>query len=157
MLLVVVRHFLAVLIVYHPITKSVWKRTTSSVRTTDSPLHAQTIKTGIPASPCHILNKDDANPRIRMNPHGVKAPPYILLISCIVTCAWCNIERSPHIMKDQDIVGEALASVLPQYNKIWFRVPHLLQLNLILMIPLLSSAVAGYDGTSLSLVSRNAN
>lgn len=60
-------------------------------------------------------------------------------------------------MKDQDIVGEALASVLPQYNKIWFRVPHLLQLNLILMIPLLSSAVAGYDGTSLSLVSRDAN
>lgn len=52
------------------------------------------------------------------------------------------------IMKDQDIVGEALASVLPQYNKFWFRVPHLLQLNLILMIPLLSSAVAGYDGTS---------
>lgn len=53
-------------------------------------------------------------------------------------------------MKDQDIVGEALASVLPQYNKIWFRVPHLLQLNLILIIPLLSSAVAGYDGTSPS-------
>ena len=50
-------------------------------------------------------------------------------------------------MKDQDIVGEALASVLPQYNKMWFRVPHLLQLNFILMIPLLSSAVAGYDGT----------
>ncbi|OJJ82628.1 uncharacterized protein ASPGLDRAFT_174022 [Aspergillus glaucus CBS 516.65] len=52
-------------------------------------------------------------------------------------------------MKDQDIVGEALASVLPQYNKIWFRVPHLLQLNLILIIPLLSSAVAGYDAGSL--------
>ena len=51
-------------------------------------------------------------------------------------------------MKDQDIVGEALASVLPQHDKVWFRVPHLLKLNLVLMIPLLSSAVAGYDGAS---------
>lgn len=51
-------------------------------------------------------------------------------------------------MKDQDIVGEALASVLPQYDRPWFRVPHLLQLNLILLVPLLSSAVAGYDGKS---------
>lgn len=50
-------------------------------------------------------------------------------------------------MKDQDIVGEALASVLPQYDRLWFRIPHLLQLNLVLMIPLMSSAVAGYDGT----------
>lgn len=60
-------------------------------------------------------------------------------------------------MKDQDIVGEALASVLPQYNKIWFRVPHLLQLNFVLMIPLLSSAVAGYDGTFPFLLPRNAS
>lgn len=49
-------------------------------------------------------------------------------------------------MKNEDIVGEALASVLPQYDRVWFRVPHLLQLNLILLVPLLSSAVAGYDG-----------
>lgn len=49
-------------------------------------------------------------------------------------------------MKDSDIVGEALASVLPQYDRIWLKVPHLLQLNLILLVPLLSSAVAGYDG-----------
>ncbi|KAJ5245052.1 hypothetical protein N7489_005148 [Penicillium chrysogenum] len=53
-------------------------------------------------------------------------------------------------MKDQDIVGKALASVLPQYDRPWFRVPHLLQLNLILMIPLLSSAVAGYDGSLMN-------
>jgi hypothetical protein len=52
-------------------------------------------------------------------------------------------------MKDQSIVGEALASVLPQYDRPWFRVPHLLELNLILLIPLLSSAVAGYDGRHL--------
>ncbi|KAJ5593839.1 uncharacterized protein N7459_000047 [Penicillium hispanicum] len=53
-------------------------------------------------------------------------------------------------MKNQDIVGEALASVLPQYDAPWFRVPHLLQLNLILIIPLLSSAVAGYDGSLMN-------
>lgn len=57
-------------------------------------------------------------------------------------------------MKDQDIVGEALASVLPQYDQFWFQIPHLLKLNLVLMIPLMSSAVAGYDGTSSALVHR---
>lgn len=51
-------------------------------------------------------------------------------------------------MKDQDIVGEALGSVLPQHDRAWFRISHLLRLNLVLMIPLLSSAVAGYDGAS---------
>ncbi|OJJ40188.1 hypothetical protein ASPWEDRAFT_55674 [Aspergillus wentii DTO 134E9] len=53
-------------------------------------------------------------------------------------------------MKDQDIVGQALASVLPQHCQFWFRIPHLLQLNLILFIPLLSSAVAGYDGSLMN-------
>ncbi|KAB8255192.1 general substrate transporter [Aspergillus pseudonomiae] len=53
-------------------------------------------------------------------------------------------------MKDQDIVGEALAAVLPQHGKPWFRVPHLLKLNLILLVPLLSSAVAGYDGSLMN-------
>ncbi|KAE8146937.1 general substrate transporter [Aspergillus avenaceus] len=53
-------------------------------------------------------------------------------------------------MKDQDIVGEALAGVLPRYDKHWFRVPHLLKLNFILLVPLLSSAVAGYDGSLMN-------
>ncbi|KAL3461805.1 general substrate transporter [Aspergillus heterothallicus] len=53
-------------------------------------------------------------------------------------------------MKDQDIVGEALASVLPQHDRSWLRVPHLLRLNLILLVPLLSSAVAGYDGSLMN-------
>lgn len=53
-------------------------------------------------------------------------------------------------MKDQDIVGKALASVLPNYDRFWFQVPHLLELNLILLVPLLSSAVAGYDGSCVS-------
>ena len=55
------------------------------------------------------------------------------------------------MVKDVVIVGEALGKVLPVYDKPWFRVPHLLQLNLILVVPLLSSAVAGYDGTLLPL------
>lgn len=50
------------------------------------------------------------------------------------------------MVKNAEIVGEALAKVLPNYEKPWYRVPHLLQLNLILIVPLLSSAVAGYDG-----------
>lgn len=49
-------------------------------------------------------------------------------------------------MKDAQIVGHALAEVLPVTNKYWFQTPHLLRLNLILLIPLLSSSVAGYDG-----------
>lgn len=52
-------------------------------------------------------------------------------------------------MKDADIVGQALAQVLPQTNKYWFQQSHLLRLNLLLLIPLLSSAVSGYDGMSL--------
>lgn len=54
-------------------------------------------------------------------------------------------------MRNQDIVGEALASVLPQYGRPWYRVSHLLHLNLILLVPLLSSSVAGYDGKSMDL------
>lgn len=53
-------------------------------------------------------------------------------------------------MKDVDIVGHAIAEVLPQTNKYWFQIPHLRRLNMILLIPLLSSAVAGYDGMQCS-------
>ena len=53
------------------------------------------------------------------------------------------------MVKDVEIVGKALGKVLPVYDKPWYRVPHLLQLNLILIVPLLSSAVAGYDGTTI--------
>lgn len=49
-------------------------------------------------------------------------------------------------MRAEEIVGATLAEVLPQTDKYWFQIPHLLQLNLILLVPLLSSAVAGYDG-----------
>jgi len=52
-------------------------------------------------------------------------------------------------MKDEQIVGAALAEVLPKTDKYWFQIHHLLQLNLILLVPLLSSSVAGYDGRYL--------
>lgn len=65
-----------------------------------------------------------------------------------------NFPRSPisaqHIngnMRDDQIVGRALAEVLPTTDKWWFQQSHLLRLNLILLIPLLSSSVAGYDGS----------
>ena len=54
------------------------------------------------------------------------------------------------MVKDEQIVGEALARVLPRHEKAWFRIPHLLKLNLILLVPLLSSAVAGYDGSMMN-------
>lgn len=50
-------------------------------------------------------------------------------------------------MKNEQIVGAALAEVLQDTNKWWFQERHLLRLNLILVIPLLSSSVAGYDGS----------
>lgn len=55
---------------------------------------------------------------------------------------------SPSTQKENDakIVGTELAEVLPQTDKYWFQQPHLLRLNLLLCIPLLSSSVSGYDG-----------
>lgn len=47
---------------------------------------------------------------------------------------------------DANIVGAALNEVLPQTNKYWFQQTHLLKLNLILLVPMLSSSVFGYDG-----------
>lgn len=52
--------------------------------------------------------------------------------------------------KDAKIVGEALAAVLPQHDKPWYRISHLLRLNLLLLIPLMSSAIAGYDGSMMN-------
>ncbi|KAJ3939116.1 uncharacterized protein N0V96_010553 [Colletotrichum fioriniae] len=53
-------------------------------------------------------------------------------------------------MKDEQIVGAALAEVLPKTDRYWFQQPHLLRLNLLLLIPLLSSSVAGYDGSLMN-------
>ena len=54
------------------------------------------------------------------------------------------------VERDAKIVGMALAEVLPQTEKYWFQQPHLLQLNLLLLVPLLSSSVSGYDGEYLA-------
>lgn len=56
--------------------------------------------------------------------------------------------------RDAKIVGPALAQVLPQTDKYWFQQPHLLRLNLLLLIPLLSSSVSGYDGEFIPSFSR---
>ncbi|PSN61173.1 hexose transporter-like protein [Corynespora cassiicola Philippines] len=48
------------------------------------------------------------------------------------------------------VVGQALAEVLPRDNAPWYRVPHLLSLNILLLIPLMSSSVAGYDGSLMN-------
>lgn len=50
----------------------------------------------------------------------------------------------------EDIVGPAMAAVLPDYGRPWYKVRHLLTLNLILVVPLLSSATAGYDGSLMN-------
>jgi hypothetical protein len=53
-------------------------------------------------------------------------------------------------MKNEDIVGSSLAAVLPATDKWWFQISHLLRLNIILLVPLLSSSVAGYDGSLMN-------
>jgi hypothetical protein len=46
----------------------------------------------------------------------------------------------------QNIVGPELQNVLPQDAKPWYRTSHLLLLNLIMLVPLCSSAGVGFDG-----------
>ncbi|PNS14603.1 High-affinity glucose transporter [Sphaceloma murrayae] len=53
-------------------------------------------------------------------------------------------------MKDSSIVGSALAAVLPQDSRSWWNVPNLRKLNLILLVPFLSSSVTGYDGSLMN-------
>ncbi|CAH6722034.1 high-affinity glucose transporter Hxt2p [[Candida] jaroonii] len=50
----------------------------------------------------------------------------------------------------EEIVGPAIAEVLPDHGKPWYKVKHILRLNLIILIPLLSAAVAGFDGSLLN-------
>ncbi|KAH7141898.1 general substrate transporter [Dactylonectria macrodidyma] len=47
-------------------------------------------------------------------------------------------------------IGSGLAAVLPPDSRPWYRVLHLLRLNLILLIPLLSSSAIGYDGSMMN-------
>ncbi|KAK9473856.1 general substrate transporter [Dipodascopsis tothii] len=43
-----------------------------------------------------------------------------------------------------------LEDVLPKHNKPWYKVPSLLKLNLLLLIPIMSSTIVGYDGSMLN-------
>ncbi|EFQ26872.1 lactose permease [Colletotrichum graminicola M1.001] len=47
---------------------------------------------------------------------------------------------------DAQAVGSDLLAVLPEIPTPWYRTKHLLLLNLILLIPVLSSAAVGFDG-----------
>ncbi|KAF6808286.1 lactose permease [Colletotrichum sojae] len=47
-------------------------------------------------------------------------------------------------------VGSALTAVLPANPKPWYSTPHLLKLNLLLLVPLFSSASVGYDGSMMN-------
>jgi sugar porter (SP) family MFS transporter len=51
---------------------------------------------------------------------------------------------------DARIVVDSLSAVLPQYDRPWWRVRHLLVLNLCLLIPLLGNSTNGYDGSLLN-------
>ncbi|KAJ5759006.1 general substrate transporter [Penicillium odoratum] len=45
---------------------------------------------------------------------------------------------------------QTLTDFIPQHDKLWFKVPHLLRLNLLLLIPLISSSVCGFDGSLMN-------
>ncbi|KAI5928353.1 general substrate transporter [Camillea tinctor] len=47
-------------------------------------------------------------------------------------------------------VGAGLAAVLPPNPKPWYRTSHIVKLNLALLVPLLSSASLGYDGSMMN-------
>lgn len=49
-------------------------------------------------------------------------------------------------------IGKDLLAVLPENPKPWYRTKHLLMLNIILLVPLMSSASVGYDGMFLTLL-----
>ncbi|RKK13267.1 hypothetical protein BFJ66_g14015 [Fusarium oxysporum f. sp. cepae] len=47
-------------------------------------------------------------------------------------------------------VGTSLAAVVPQDTRPWYRVPHLVKLNILLLVPLMSSASIDYDGSMMN-------
>lgn len=44
--------------------------------------------------------------------------------------------------------GSPILQVLPDDSRPWYRTPHLIKLNLLLLVPLVSSGAIGYDGRS---------
>ncbi|KLU90914.1 lactose permease [Magnaporthiopsis poae ATCC 64411] len=52
--------------------------------------------------------------------------------------------------KKEDAPGSDFAAVLPKDGRPWYRTPHLILLNLLLMVLLLSSIIVGYGGSMMS-------
>ncbi|KAG4292414.1 hypothetical protein FPRO06_13667 [Fusarium proliferatum] len=50
----------------------------------------------------------------------------------------------------ENTIGPQLLKVLPQAELPWYRTKHLLLLNLMLLVPLLSSSAVGYDGSMMN-------
>ena len=48
--------------------------------------------------------------------------------------------------RNAHIVGNSLAAVLPETKLPFWRVWHLLRLNIILLVPMFSAGTGGYDG-----------
>ena len=57
-----------------------------------------------------------------------------------------SVVSSPKKRKSEKIVGAAVAEVSSRTNEYWFQQSHLLRLNLLLLVPLLSSSIVRYDG-----------
>ncbi|KAH6688496.1 general substrate transporter [Plectosphaerella plurivora] len=55
------------------------------------------------------------------------------------------------------LVGADIASALPDHGKPWWRVPHLLKLNALLLLCCLSAATVGYDGAMMNALQINPN
>lgn len=71
-------------------------------------------------------------------------PGHSLSLNLYHTLSFCC--QTSFMGRPTQVVGSALAEALPNTKKHWFQQPHLLKLNLILFIPMLSSTVVGYDG-----------
>lgn len=55
-------------------------------------------------------------------------------------------EHKHHTASDamvEDAAPPKIADLIPDYGKPWYRVPHLLKLNALLLVPLLTSYVSG--------------
>ncbi|KAK6823140.1 hypothetical protein RU639_006070 [Aspergillus parasiticus] len=55
-----------------------------------------------------------------------------------------------HKSPDAAVVGDALLAVLPQDGRPWWKKPHLIKLNLILLNCILFASANGYDGTMMN-------
>ena len=74
-----------------------------------------------------------------------------LRFSKSITGTRMETERAEATFAEYPNANEELQNindVLPDYGKPWYRVPHLLKLNLLLLICMLSSTNNGYDSVS---------